>query len=221
MSRGPGSIETRIGELFAENQDRATSIDEVARHAFSLGDQPASRAQRLSATRAAHRVIRRTREMDEERSLLVREATRRVRGLKSRLRREGDRYIHIDTEYWHATTIGKGRGARLWFHAPDVPLQVSAVTIDRSGVHWFDAEVIRITERNVMVCYAGEVARLDRGKLWYWWAWWRGVRFVSSRTGSIAARLEELWWERYGALGSVPSPTSPIRGRVLQISQRK
>lgn len=100
--------------------------------------------------------------------------------------------------------MGKGRGARLWFHAPDVPVQVWAVQIDRSGVHWFDAEVIRITERNVMVRYAGDIARLDREKLWHWWAWWRGVMFVSSRTGRIATRLEEIWWERYGTAGSVP-----------------
>ena len=37
-----------------------------------------------------------------------------------------------------------------------------------------------------------------------WWAWWRGVRFVSSRTGRIAWALEEAWWERYGTAGSVP-----------------
>jgi hypothetical protein len=30
MSRGPGSIEARIAELFAANQDRALSGDEIA-----------------------------------------------------------------------------------------------------------------------------------------------------------------------------------------------
>ena len=37
-----------------------------------------------------------------------------------------------------------------------------------------------------------------------WWAWWRGVKFVSSRTCFIAAELQKVWWERYGAAGSVP-----------------
>jgi hypothetical protein len=80
-----------------------------------------------------------------------------------------------------------------------------AVKIDRSGVHWFDAEVLKVTACNVMARYAGEIARLDRDKLWRWWAWWRGVMFVSSRTGRIAAGLEEAWDERYGrAAGGVP-----------------
>ena len=60
-------------------------------------------------------------------------------------------------------------------------MQVWAVTIERRGVHWFDAEVVRITKRNVMVRYYGELARLDRTQLWHWWAFWRGVRFVSAK----------------------------------------
>lgn len=72
-------------------------------------------------------------------------------------------------------------------------------------MHWFDAEIIRITKRNVIVRYAGVVSRLDRRGLWYWWAFWRGVRFVSSRTGRIAQALDEVWQERYGrAPGAVP-----------------
>jgi hypothetical protein len=244
MSRGPGSIETRIADLFAANQDRALAIDEVTRHAFSLGDHPASRGQRLSATRAAHRVIRRVREMEETRRALRDEAEQRVRaalgretdtteaerdeylalleadtawvkadrlfkaayriGFQSRWLIEGGPIFSINTEYWRATTIGRGRGARLWFHAPDVPVQVWAVTIDSSGVHWFDAEVIRVTERNVMARYAGEIARLNRETLWRAWVWWRGVMFVSSRSGFIASELENIWWQRYGTAGSVP-----------------
>lgn len=70
---------------------------------------------------------------------------------------------------------------------------------------WADAEVVRITERNVMVRYASELARLDRKALWRWWAFWRGVQFVSSRTGRIAAALDEMWQDRYGhAAGGVP-----------------
>lgn len=113
-------------------------------------------------------------------------------GIWSRYHHDGE-FIVCDTrESWGTTTIGKGRGAKLWFHAPDCPVQVWAVEIDRSGVHWFDAEVIRVTKRNVSVRYAGETARLDREKLWHWWAWWRGVQFVSSRTGYVAGKLDEI-----------------------------
>lgn len=194
MSRGPGSIQTRIGDLFAVNRDRALSVDELADRAFALERKPPTRAQRLSAIRAAHRVIRRIREMDEKRGRLRAEAGRRVRialgretdtssdeyaelqaaegsamaggrpalegGLAHRREepREGrDTYIYVwvDTDYWRASALGKGRGAGLWFHAPDVPVQVWAVRIDRSGVHWFDAELVRITTRNVTVRYTG------------------------------------------------------------------
>jgi hypothetical protein len=81
---------------------------------------------------------------------------------------------------------------------------VWAVRIDRHGVHWFDAEVLKVTARNVVVRHAGEIARLDRGHLYRWWAFWRAVRFVSSRTGRIAAALDEAWWDRYGQAGAPP-----------------
>jgi hypothetical protein len=168
MSRGPGSIENRIGEMFAETRERALSVDELADRAFALNGKPASRAQRSSTIRAAHR-----------------QTVRRV--------------------LWRATTIGKGRGAKLWFHPDDVPVQVWAVTIDRSGVHWFEVEAItRMTARNVMVRNGGAVARLDRATLAMGSVWWRGVRFVSSRTGFAAMMLDAIWWERYGTAGSVP-----------------
>ena len=149
MSRGPGAIERRVADLLAATCDRALSIDAITDHAFELGGRAPPRAQRLSATRAAHQVLR------------------RARGPAA----WEERYA------WRATTIKK----RLWFHPPDVPVQVWAVTIERRGVHWFDAEVVRITKRNVMVRYYGELARLDRTQLWHWWAFWRGVRFVSAK----------------------------------------
>lgn len=181
MSRGPGAIETRIGELFAVTLDRALSIGELTDHAFALHGKAASRAQRLSTIRAAHRVIRRVAERDK-----------------------AIEYLELWGN-WRTTTIGKGRGAKLWFHLADVPVRVWAVTIDPSGVHWFEVEAItRITPRNVMVRYAGEIARLNRLRLALWWAWWRGVMFVSTRDGHIAAHLDKFWWERYGAAGSVP-----------------
>ena len=117
-----------------------------------------------------------------------------------RFLRAGPGRLRGKTDYWCATTIKK----RLWLHPPDVPKQVWAVRIDRSGVHWFDAEITKITKRNVMVRYRGEIARLDRQNLWHWWAFYRRVRFVSSRTGRIAAALDEIWWERFAAAGAPP-----------------
>jgi hypothetical protein len=55
MSRGPGSVERRIADLLAATRDRALSIDEITDHAFALAGATPTRAQRLSATRAAHR----------------------------------------------------------------------------------------------------------------------------------------------------------------------
>jgi hypothetical protein len=62
MSRGAGRIESRIADLFAATRDRALNIDEIVSHAFDLSGRPAKRRQRLSATRAAHRLLRRVRE---------------------------------------------------------------------------------------------------------------------------------------------------------------
>ena len=59
--------------------------------------------------------------------------------------------------------------------------------------------------RNIIVRYAGETARLDREALWKWRAFWRCVRFVSSRDGRIAQGLDAEWQRRYGrAAGGVP-----------------
>jgi hypothetical protein len=60
MSKGSGRIERCIGELFAATKDHALSVGELAAHAFGLpeGVTP-DRKQRLSATRAAHRLLRR------------------------------------------------------------------------------------------------------------------------------------------------------------------
>jgi hypothetical protein len=105
-----------------------------------------------------------------------------------------------ETDYWCATTIN----GRLYFHPPDVPIQVWAVSIGPGGITWTDTKITKVTTRNVMVRYAKATARLDREKLWRWWAWWRGVMFVSSRTGRIAAEMDKLWHRRYGTAGSVP-----------------
>jgi hypothetical protein len=233
----------------AATRGRALSIAEIADHAFELNGAPANRKQRLSATRAAHRVVKRVRESDERRDRLMAEAHTQTKAALGRERRPprydaaADAYIS-DTEYdtllaglpawreskklfeyfwrigiWPRFLQGESPGTvrseddhwststkdgRLYFHPPDVPIEVWAVAIDKTGVHWFDAEVIRVTERNVMVRYRDVVARLDRERLWRSWARWRGVQFVSSRTGRIAKALDEIWWRRYGATGGAP-----------------
>jgi hypothetical protein len=243
MSRGPGSIEARIGDLFAATRDRALSITDITDHAFALDGKPATRAQRLSATRAAHRVLRRVREADDKAHELTQQAHCNTRDALDRKHRDGpvdleyENRLHADPawrayeklhafysrigvwtrivpvegkpgwlrgehDYWCTTALGNGR---LYFHPPDAPVRVWAVSIQLAGVIWADAEVVKITERNVMARYADELARLDRGQLWRWWALWRGVMFVSSRTGRIAAELDQMWQERYGhASGGVP-----------------
>jgi hypothetical protein len=52
MSKGPGAIESRIAELFAATRDRDLTVTEIADRAFELDGATATRAQRLSATRA-------------------------------------------------------------------------------------------------------------------------------------------------------------------------
>jgi hypothetical protein len=128
----------------------------------------------------------------------VKDQARRI-GLFYRYVR-ADRLFKSDIDFWCAETV-KGR---LYFHPPDVPVRVWAVSITRDGIVWAEADVLRVTERNVVVRYAEEKARLDRRGLWYWWAFWRAVRFVSSRTGRIASELDEAWRKRYGASGATP-----------------
>jgi hypothetical protein len=239
MSRGAGTIEQRIAELFAATRDRALSIGDITDNAYRLDGAPPTRAQRLSATRAAHRLLKRVRQTHDRAWRLIdqgHQSTKSALGpqcdhateeYRTRLRSDpafiqGGKLIdfcsrigvwsrivrvegkpgwrQFEYDFWLATTI-KGR---LYFHPPDVPVQVWAVSITRQGVVWADAEVIKVTERNVMVRYAGEIARLDRAKLWRWWANWRGVTFVSSRTGRIAAELDEQWARRYRAHGTAP-----------------
>jgi hypothetical protein len=242
MSKGAGIIERRIADLLAATRDRALSIDDITDHAFELAGVAATRAQRLSATRAAHRVLKRTRDLDDRGRRLIKQAHERteaacgpnsnsdayqahlkadcdfVEGRKlidqadrvgrfSRIVR-GDKpgWLKFEDDFWCAEIIKR----RLYFHPPDVPIRVWAVSISARGITWAEAEVTKVTERNVMVRYAGEVARLDRESLWCWWAFWRGVRFVSSRTGRIASKLDQLWRDRYAAGGVPPSMQIPL-----------
>ena len=70
-------------------------------------------------------------------------------------------------EYWRTT---EGADHRLYFHPPDWPVRVWALSIQPAGVVWADAEIVRVTDCYVMVRYAGDTARLDRRKLWRTWA---------------------------------------------------
>jgi hypothetical protein len=237
----------RIAELLAATRDSALSIDQITDHAFNLSGAIPTRAQRISATRATHRLLRRVRDTCARFQKLNKKAHENTEAALGRgplpinkheyphpkdeyyerLRadpayRESDRlyewckrigmwsrhlriegkpgWLRSETDHWCVTTL-KGR---TYFHPPNAPVQVWAVSIQETGVVWVEGEVVRVTERNVIVRYADDTARLDRDNLWRWWAFWRGVRFVSSRTGRIAKELDDLWWERYGTAGSVP-----------------
>ncbi|MET4372562.1 hypothetical protein ABIA99_005271 [Bradyrhizobium sp. LB12.1] len=248
MSRGAGAIERRISDLLAATRDRALTIDDVTDAAFDLAGRAPTRAQRLSATRAAHRVLKRTRSSYARSQKLIDQghanteavcgsdknskayqaclAINRdfIEGCKlDQIKRIGLFYrfvptgrpgaFRVETDFWCAETVKR----RLYFHPPDVPVRVWAVAIGPGGITWVEAEVTKITDRNVIVRYAGEFARLDREALWKWWANWRGVRFVSSRTGRIASELDRLFRERYGAMGGVPPSMQMPLGEAMAL----
>lgn len=250
MSKGPGQIEKRIADLFAATRDRPLTVTEIADHAFGLGGRPPTRAQRLSATRAAHRLSKRIRDTsdrarelhaqarrnaetaigapeenpgpdyEEQATLRLYDhlkadpAYRKAEALGAWYRRFG-LWVRIlpvegrpgalrgESEYWRAT---RGRDGTLYFHPPDVPVRLWAVSIQPAGVIWAEGEVLRITEKNAIARYAGATARLNREALWKNWALWRGVMFVSSQTGYAARRFDAMWQARYGRAsgGTVP-----------------
>jgi hypothetical protein len=133
ITRGPGAVERKIIELFAESHDRAIDADEIARLSFGLAvGETRTRVQRNSAIRAAHRVIRHQAEMnargdalrDQGREQEAQQLWNEVRriGEKTRLyRKAGDReHIYADFETWRATLISKGRPARLVFQSREL-----------------------------------------------------------------------------------------------------
>jgi hypothetical protein len=79
MSKGAGIVERRIADLLAATRDRALSIDEITDHAFELRGAKPTRAQRLSATRAAHRVLKRTRDTYDRGRKLINQAHTRTK----------------------------------------------------------------------------------------------------------------------------------------------
>lgn len=92
MSKGMGAVERRIADLFAATRDRALSVDDVTDAAFGLAGAEPSRAQRLSATRAAHRLLRRVQDTDK-----------RARELRSIAHRNTEAALGVTagTEYWN------------------------------------------------------------------------------------------------------------------------
>jgi hypothetical protein len=109
--------------------------------------------------------------------------------------------IGREYEFWRATD----KAGRLFFHPVDAPVRVWAVSVQPAGVIWAEAEIERYEKRTIIVRYAGETGRLDRERLWHWWAFWRALRFVSRRDGRVAQDLDAEWQRRYGrASGGVP-----------------
>jgi hypothetical protein len=45
MSKGPGTIERRIADLFAATRDRALDVSEIARHAFGAKSSRPGRSE--------------------------------------------------------------------------------------------------------------------------------------------------------------------------------
>jgi hypothetical protein len=167
MNQGPGAVEKRIAELFVATKDRALSIADIANHAFALAGRPATREQRLSATRAAHRLVRRMKETRDRHRRLINDAHRETKAALGRkqdypdpdydaalnanpsYRRaeklwpfmkqfgfwttfakvDRDHYRLDREEFWRATA----KDGRLYFHRPDVPLNVWAVSIQPAG----------------------------------------------------------------------------------------
>jgi hypothetical protein len=129
MSKGSGRIERRIGELFAATTDRALSVGEVAAYAFELTDGAApDRKQRLSATRAAHRLLHRAAgaapAMADAMDRLVAETALRI-GRQPRRHRDshiffaGTRLVIVDPDFaeaMHASLLWRewSRAANAW-----------------------------------------------------------------------------------------------------------
>jgi hypothetical protein len=251
MSRGFGLLERRIIELlagppddgrtideFMAARDRVLSVGDICDIAFILKGKPASRAQRLSATRAAHRLLAHAVTAARNQTAAIRRviseteaALGRPPGRREILWSVGESFLGVDRKFAEAMRTAPSWTAwqrswepyrrlarirnwretqtadrRLWFHSKYRPVRIWAVSIQPAGVIWADTDLVRVTERNAIVRYAGEIARLDRDHLARSWAFWRGVMFVSSRTGRIADRLDEMWQERYAhhAAGGVP-----------------
>ena len=107
-------------------------------------------------------------------------------GTWTRVERVGRDRLLVHEEFWRAT-IGLDRA--LYFHPPDVPVRIWAVSMQHAGLIWADAEVVRITERNVMVSYAGEIAVPDSTARHWRASLLLGVGFLPERLRRRANRI--------------------------------
>ena len=209
MSRGPGSVERKITDIWAVSDAVAYTVAILAWRVFGLepGTKP-TRAQRISVLRAARRVLKRREDEAcregrrfHEKWEAANAKTEDELGRKRFKRRRWDSAYEMalarhlkEAEKadprpkkkrddrilgWHE---GK-RARQVVFHHYCTPLEVWAVRVQPAGVAWAPAEIVRITERNVMVRYAGEIARLDRFRLSTSWERLDEERFRSRGFG--------------------------------------
>jgi DnaJ homolog subfamily C member 19 len=186
MSHGPGKIERKIAELFAASGPYIMDVVDAegefppgADRAFTVdelvaevfGARKLTLAQRGSVLRAAHRVIARAKAKSKYGPL----------------------------SEWRASPA-PGSSRRIVFHHVSRPVRVWAVAIRPAGLVWADATIRSISADRVNVTYAGDKASLNRGALAFEGAWWRGVMFLSDRSGYGAAAAYERWLRRYGRL---------------------
>jgi hypothetical protein len=253
MSKGAGKIERAIRDLFIRSElwrdgdpglDRSYTVTELCREIF--GCNTPTRAQRVSALRAARSAMRRARKAQDRKNKLseqAHEAAYAKHGQppdRSYLSGKGfehfklvetflnqhpawlaaQRITETDTAlvFWHATEMPD---RTVVFHHYSRPARVWAVDITPAGIVWVEAAIEEITIYRVSVRYRGVRCPLDRGKLTWWGAMWRGVRFVSDRTGRTAALFERLRREWYSAQPDFQPEAMPLdeARRIIGLSE--
>jgi hypothetical protein len=227
MSKGAGKIERAIRDLFLRSgdrweegsADRSYTVTELCCEVFGC-DKP-TRAQRVSALRAAHAALRRARRAQERKNKLSSEAQEAAYAkygqppkrwnssaawkhyrLVSEFLEQHPAYLasrritEAETElfHWHATEMPD---RSVVFHHFMRPARVWALDITPAGIVWAEAQIEEITRHRVSVRYRGVRCPLDRGNLSWRGTWWRGVRFVSERSGWTAAFFERKRREWY------------------------
>jgi hypothetical protein len=228
MSRGAGAVERKITDSWAASNTVVYTPAALVWRVFNLepGAKP-SRAQRISVLRAARRILKRIKDGHARDREAWAEIERKTEAELGRKRRPGrgwdDAYEKIIQRHLQAREKAPDHPASGWregkrdglvvFHYFGTPLEAWAVKVQPAGVAWAKAEIIRISERHVMVRYQGETARLDRFRFCqsteridsehfrvrgFGMAWWRGVLFASSRSSEAAAFFDDLWWKRHG-----------------------
>jgi hypothetical protein len=182
MSHGPGKIERAIAALF------------TASSPWIWDDLKSGGEGRPGADRA-FTVDQLVAEVFGEGKTLAQRGS--VLRAAHRVIARADAKIKFPLCEWRASPLS---GRRIVFHHRTRPLRVWAVAIRRSGLVWAEATIRSITAERVNVTYEGEKASLNREALADFGAWWRGVRFLSDRSGFGPANVYERWRKRYGHL---------------------